>query len=87
MIDADLLSVLCCPETKQALHVAPAAAVAQLNARIASGTLLNRGGKPIRDRIDGGLIRQDGLYLYPIRQEIPVMLVEEGISTVGTTMS
>lgn len=87
MIDPELLNLLCCPETRQGLRAAPAAVVEQLNARIASGSLLNRGGKPVRDRIDGGLIRQDGLYLYPIRQDIPVMLVDEGISTVGTGMS
>ena len=39
----------------------------------------NRGGKPVETRLDGGLIRDDGEYLYPVIDEIPVLLVEEAI--------
>jgi uncharacterized protein YbaR (Trm112 family) len=30
--------------------------------------------------VDGGLVREDGRILYPIRQRIPVLLVDEGIA-------
>ena len=33
----------------------------------------------IRDRIDGGLIREDGDYMYIVRQQIPVMLIDEAL--------
>ena len=82
MIDSELLKILCCPETHQ--NVAPARAdkVAKLNQQITSGTLKNRAGRPVKEKIDGSLLRADGKFLYPIRQDIPVMLIGEAI-TVG----
>ncbi len=80
MIDAQLLEILCCPETRQRLTVAPESVVAQLNERIVSGRLTNRGGRSVSVKLDGGLIRKDGRFLYPVRQDIPVMLVDEALA-------
>jgi len=79
MIDAELLKILCCPETHQGLRVAEPAVVEKLNQQITAGGLKNRAGQPVTDKIDGGLLRTDGKFLYPIRQDIPVMLVDEAI--------
>ncbi len=79
MIDPELLRILCCPETHQEVRVAEPAVIEKLNGRIAAGTVTNRAGQPVKETIDGGLIRADGRYLYPIRRNIPVMLVDEGI--------
>jgi uncharacterized protein len=79
MIDAELLKILCCPETHQELRVAEQGLVEQLNQRLAAGGLKNRAGQPVTGKIDGGLLRADGKFLYPIRQDIPVMLVDEAI--------
>jgi len=79
MIDSELLKILCCPETHQPVRVAEPALVAELNQRIAAGVLQNRAGQPVKEKIDAGLVRDDGNFLYPIRQEIPVMLIEEAI--------
>lgn len=79
MIDADLLNILCCPETHQTLRIAEPALVEQLNRQIAAGTLKNRAGQPVKNKIDGGLVRADGQCLYFYRQNIPVMLVDEAI--------
>src|SRR5580692_2478930 len=79
MITPDLLKILCCPETHQDLRVAEAAVVEKLNREIAAGSLRNRVGQQVTDKIDGGLIRGDGKFLYPIRQDIPVMLADEAI--------
>jgi uncharacterized protein YbaR (Trm112 family) len=78
-IDKDLLAILCCPETKQDVSLAPDALVRQLNERIAKGDLKNKGGHVISENLDGGLLRADKKILYPIREDIPVMLIEEGI--------
>ncbi len=83
MITPDLLGILCCPETHQDLRLAQPAVVEKLNAQIAAGTLKNRIGQPIQEKIDGGLIRSDGRFLYPIRRDIPVMLVDEAIPLPG----
>jgi len=78
-LDKDLLAILCCPETKQSLSMADSALVKKLNDVIACGTLTNIGKKPVAEALDGGLVRADGKILYPIRENIPVMLIEEGI--------
>ena len=79
MIDPELLKILCCPETHQTLTVADATLVEKLNQQIGAGQLKNRGGKPVQEKMDGGLVRADGKYLYPISQKIPIMLVDEAI--------
>ncbi len=79
MIDAELLKILCCPETQQPVRLAEAALVEKLNRVIAAGGLKNRVGQPVKESLDGGLVRADGKFLYPIHQEIPVMLVDEAI--------
>jgi len=79
MIDSELLKILCCPETHQDLRPAEAALIDGLNRQISSGTLKNRAGQAVTEKINGGLIRADGKFLYPIRQNIPVMLIDEAI--------
>ena len=83
MIDADLLEILCCPETHQEVRLAEPAVVEKLNQQIATGLLKNRAGQPVQEKIDGGLIRADRKFLYPIRGRIPVMLVDEAIPFAG----
>ena len=83
MIDPDLLKVLCCPETHQEVRLAEQALINKLNGQITAGTLTNRAGQPVKEKIDGGLVRADDKLLYPIRRNIPVMLVDEGIPLAG----
>ncbi len=78
-IDKDLLAILCCPETKQDVSLAAVSLIADLNARVERGELKNKAGQPVQEKLDGGLVRADGKILYPIRESIPVMLIEEGI--------
>jgi uncharacterized protein YbaR (Trm112 family) len=84
MIDSALLKILCCPETHQELRPADPPVIDKLNAQIAAGALRNRAGQPVREKLDGGLVRVDGRYLYPVRGNIPVMLVDEAIPLAST---
>lgn len=79
MIAQDLLAILCCPETKQDIRLLEPNIIAQLNNRIVKGELKTQGGQSVTEKIDGGLIRNDGTVVYPIRDQIPIMLIEEGI--------
>ena len=79
MLDASLVAILACPETHQPVHVADEARVTRLNAAIAAGTVRNRDGETVGETIQTGLIRDDGAYLYPVRDDIPVMLIGEAI--------
>lgn len=87
MIDKELLDIIRCPETKQKLTPADEKQIADLNARIEADDLKDRGGDAIKDKIDGGLIREDGKFLYLIRDEVPVLLVDEAIPMVATRKS
>ncbi|MEO8340587.1 MAG: Trm112 family protein [Nitrospirota bacterium] len=82
-IDKDLLTILCCPDTKQDVSLADEALIAKLNDAVSRGQLRNRANKPITEPLDGGLIRADRKILYPIREDIPVMLIEEGLPLEG----
>jgi uncharacterized protein YbaR (Trm112 family) len=79
MIDPQLLEILCCPETRQDVAVAPDSLIDSLNDQVAEGKLVNRAGTAVREKLDGGLLRADGKVLYPVREDIPVMLIEEAI--------
>lgn len=83
MVDKRLLDILCCPETKQHLKYLGSEEVAGINKAITAGTLKNRGGEAIRQNIDAGLLREDGQWLYPIRNDIPIMLIDEAIAFSG----
>ena len=83
MIAPELLKILVCPETHQKVAPADVALVAALNERIRAGDVTNRGGHEVIESIDGGLVREDGKLLYPIRNKLPIMLIDEGIPLVG----
>jgi uncharacterized protein YbaR (Trm112 family) len=78
-IHKDLLAILCCPETKQPVTLAEASLINRINEAVARGGLKNKGKKTVSEQLDGGLVRADQKILYPIREDIPVMLIEEGI--------
>ena len=78
-LSPDLLEILRCPENRTPLSVADADLVAKLNAAIAAKSLKNKGGEVVAEPVDGALVREDRQVAYAIREDIPVMLVEEGI--------
>jgi len=78
--DLSCLSILCCPETQQSLAVADGSLLDRVNQGISRGILVNVGQKLVSDQIEAGLVRADQKVLYPIRENIPVLLIEEGIA-------
>lgn len=79
MIDKDLLQMLACPETHQALEEAPERTLKALNARIAAGGVRTKAGRAVTEPVQAGLVRKDGKVLYPIQDKIPILLVDESI--------
>lgn len=86
MVDKELLDILCCPETKQDVTLVDNDLVKKINEKISQGTLKNRGGEIIKEPIDAGLMREDKKYLYPIREDIPIMLIDEAIPMEGFSL-
>ena len=80
MVDAELVQILACPETRQPVRVADDALVQQVNRAITGGKVVNRDSQPVTEPIQTGLVREDNQYLYPVRDDIPVMLIGEAIA-------
>ncbi len=83
MIKKELLEILACPETHQPLAEADASLLERVNARIAAGGVKNVGDVEVTEALEAGLVREDGKIVYPIRDEIPVLLIDEGIAVEG----
>lgn len=78
MIAPELLEVLCCPADRSPVRLATRAELEALNARIAAGSV-NNAGHPVGHALEAAIIRVDGTFAYPVREEIPVMLIDEAI--------
>ncbi len=78
-IDNQLLEILVCPESRQAVALASTQVLDRLNAEIDAARLRNRGGDVVEKRIEEGLLREDGKILYIIDDSIPIMLIDQSI--------
>ena len=79
MISKELIDILVCPESQQPLRLADEELIGRVNQAITATELKNSGGGKVKQSLDGGLIREDGKLLYPIIDEIPVLLTDEAI--------
>jgi uncharacterized protein YbaR (Trm112 family) len=71
---------LVCLQDHTQLKLADDALVQQINRAIAAGQLTSAAGRGLDKPIDGGLLREDGRMLYPIVDEIPILLAGEAIA-------
>jgi uncharacterized protein YbaR (Trm112 family) len=79
MVKIEHLSLLRCPENHTRLSPASADTLNRLNAAIREGRLVNCAGHILDKPIDAALIREDGAILYPIVDDIPVLLRDDAI--------
>ena len=79
MVDKELLDILCCPETKQDLTLVEGPVISKINQLIKEGKIKNRAGETVKEPMDAGLLREDRKYIYQIREDIPIMLIDEAI--------
>ena len=79
MVDPALLEILVCPETRQPVQPVSEDLLARVNEAIQAGGVANRGGEALENSVEEGLVREDGKVLYPVRDDIPIMLIDEAI--------
>ncbi|MCP4002436.1 MAG: hypothetical protein GY727_16160 [Gammaproteobacteria bacterium] len=78
-MDNRLLDILCCPITRRPLVRMDETLLAEINTAIVAGKVRNHGGESLTEILTGGLVSQDGDLVYPVRDDIPVLLEEECI--------
>ena len=76
---ARLLQILRCPETMQPVFQASSSELNEINLRIVAGEISTRAGKIQLQPLLAGLFRQDRSLLFPIIDDLPVMLLEEAL--------
>lgn len=80
-VDGKLLEILCCPVSKTPLTVLGPQKLEKLNAAIKNGEALYVGGEKVAEPLQEGLITDDGKVIYPVQDNIPILLEEKGIGT------
>ncbi len=80
-MDKHLLEILCCPSTKVAVRMARQDELSALNRSIGKAVISSNSGAAVANPLVEALITQDGATIYRVDEGIPVMLVDEGIST------
>jgi len=80
-VDGKLLEILCCPVSKTPLRVLGRQKLDKLNTAIESGDALYVDGEKVTAALQEGLITEDGKVIYPVQDDIPILLEEKGIGT------
>ena len=80
-VNGKLLEILCCPVSKTPLIVLGQQKLEKLNSAISNGEALFVDGEKIADPLQEGLITEDGKVIYPVQDDIPILLEEKGIGT------
>lgn len=78
-ISQELLDILCCPESKVPVKMLTEEQVAKINEKIAAGGVKRVDDQAVEEPLQEGLITEDAKTIYRIKDDIPIMLVEEGI--------
>jgi uncharacterized protein YbaR (Trm112 family) len=84
-VDGKLLEILCCPVSKTPLTHLGQEKLEKLNSSISAGEALFVNGEKVENPLQEGLVTQDGKVIYPLRDDIPILLEEKGIATVQFT--
>lgn len=80
-IDGKLLEILCCPVSKTPLTRLTGSRLKKLNRAIADGEALYVSGKTVESELREALITEDSRVIYPVIDDIPILLEEKGIGT------
>jgi uncharacterized protein YbaR (Trm112 family) len=80
-IEGKLLEILCCPVSKTPLVRLPPDKLKKLNAAIAAGEVQYVDGTAVTETLGEGLMTEDARVVYPVEDDIPILLEEKGIGT------
>ena len=78
-VDGKLLEILCCPVSKTPLTRLSAKRLRTLNKAIAEGDVQTVRGETVGQPLKEALITEDSKVIYPVVDDIPILLEERGI--------
>jgi len=81
-VDGKLLEILCCPVSKSPLNRLQSSRLEKLNRAIEAGDVQYVHGETVAAPLQEALITEDGKVIYPVADDIPLLLEEKGIGTV-----
>ena len=73
------LALLRCPLSKANLRYATAEELRPVNDWIAAASAIDQGGQRVTEPVVTGLIDENGLYVYPVRDNIMILVKERAI--------
>ena len=82
IIEPKLLNTLVCPVTRLPVSILDDTRLGKLNELIQAGNVMSIGGEVISDPIEAGLITENGTTIYPVENNIPIMLEDRSIATI-----
>jgi uncharacterized protein YbaR (Trm112 family) len=80
-INGKLLEILCCPVSKKPLIRLSSARLKKLNTAIRLGEVQTIHGEVVKQALNEALITEDLKVMYPVIDNIPILLEEMGIGT------
>jgi len=80
-IDGKLLEILCCPVSKSPLGHLEVSRLEKLNQAIEAGEVETVRGEKVTEPLPEALITEDSKVIYPVVDDIPILLEERGIGT------
>jgi len=82
-MDPSLLNIICCPVTRGKLSIATPEQLALINAEIANRTLKKLDGSTAEKPQSKALINATKTLLYPVEEDIPVLLESKAVNIKG----
>jgi len=82
-MDPNLLNIICCPVTREKLSTATPKQLALINTEITNNTLTKLDGSIVENPQSKALINATKTLLYPVEEDIPILLENEAIELKG----
>ena len=82
-MDPKLLNIICCPVTRERLSIATSKQLVFINTEIAKSNLKKLDGSIAEQPQSNALINATKTLLYPIEEDIPILLENEAIDVKG----
>lgn len=79
-MEDSFLSLLRCPRTGGRLALAGPEALTELNDSARKGKLVSVSGQEVQEPLEAALISVCGHWLYPVREGVPMLLVDQALS-------